>query len=83
MKPCWYCNSDGTPCQACDERQDLCADLSAAADQIERMQADIERLRAENAAFRNAIRTGDGPSCEDVCLVECVGVCGITIEEHP
>lgn len=44
---------------------------------------EIERLRAEVAAFRNAIRTGDGPSCEDVCLVECVGVCGITFEESP
>ena len=44
---------------------------------------EIERLRAENAAFRHAIRTGDGPSCENVCLVECVGVCGITFEENP
>lgn len=31
---------------------------------------------AELAAFRKAVRDGVGPSCEDVCLRECLGVCG-------
>ena len=38
---------------------------------------EIERLRMEVEAFRKAIRTGDGPSCEDVCLKECIGSCGV------
>lgn len=36
----------------------------------------VEELQTENEAFRQAIRTGDGLSCEDVCLTECIGVCG-------
>jgi hypothetical protein len=39
--------------------------------------AEIGSLRAERAAFRRAIAEGDGPFCEDVCLRECVGVCGV------
>lgn len=37
---------------------------------------EIERLWAEVVAFRKAITDGVGPFCEDVCLVQCLGVCG-------
>lgn len=42
---------------------------------------EIDRLRAENEAFRQAIRDGDGPNCEDVCQTECIGVCGVTFDD--
>ncbi len=41
----------------------------------ERLAAEVATLRAEVAAFRKAIVEGDGPSCEDVCLRSCIGVC--------
>lgn len=40
---------------------------------------EINRLRAEVAAYAQAVRDGDGPFCQDVCLVECVGVCGVVL----
>lgn len=36
----------------------------------------LEELLAEIEAWRKAFHTGDGPNCEDVCLRECLGVCG-------
>lgn len=36
----------------------------------------IEAQAAEIVAFRRAVLEGTGPSCEDVCLRECIGVCG-------
>ena len=49
MKPCWYCNGDGSSCEACDERQALLADLCDANDEIERLSA---RLRDAERAIR-------------------------------
>lgn len=50
--------------------------LATQAEDVARLSVEIERLRDEVEAFREAIRTGEGPSCEDVCLRECIGVCG-------
>jgi len=43
---------------------------------------EIARLVAEVEAFRAAVQSGVGPSCEDVCLVECIGVCGASSYEE-
>jgi hypothetical protein len=42
----------------------------------------IEHLERVEQAWREAHRTGDGPSCEDVCLDECLGPCGVSVREE-
>jgi len=39
---------------------------------------EIERLRTELERTRQAWVNGDDPMCEDVCVTECKGPCGVT-----
>lgn len=44
---------------------------------------DHARQAQEIEAFREAVREGDGPFCEDVCQRSCIGSCGTPpIEEE-
>jgi len=39
---------------------------------------EIERLTAELERTRQAWVNGDDPMCDDVCVIECKGPCGVT-----
>lgn len=63
-----------------DEIQEMVSDWEGVPEEGDatcELLVEVDRQAAEIAAFRQAIKVGDGPSCEDVCQRECIGVCGV------
>lgn len=52
-------------------------DFQLWAERLEALADQLPVMENEIAAWRRAFVEGDGPMCEDVCLRECLGVCGV------